>query len=303
MEEAFFACKGRAFPLLSTTGVRDVSEVRIPDPVFLAFLKHLPVLTDEMMDGADLMLTKLRSTDRLKTITFDDVLHQLQQNPLPENETIACLQWWINVVQKENSPHLLAFREKLVGALVMAIKGPNDVETIVSMQDINSFVNHKGISAVIPLGAPLPPGLLPSAISKSFTAQSLISAFGWIELGIHEWLHHICSRTVIGHEIQYDITESPQWAEQVFSVISRSWANIPAPSKASIVSNLKTIRCVPTTAGIKIPAEAYFASASIFPDLPVVFFPSAGTIKGPLEKILEAIGVRKHVDLQVIFDR
>jgi hypothetical protein len=61
--------------------------------------------------------------------------------------------------------------------------------------------------------------------------------------------------------------------------------------------------CIPTSSGLQKPELSYFSSANIFNDLPVVTFTSGGVLKGNMERLLSFIGVRKHVDLQVVFDR
>jgi hypothetical protein len=50
---------------------------------------------------------------------------------------------------------------------------------------------------------------------------------------------------------------------------------------------------------MKTPSEA----VDIFHDLPIVNLPSGVQIKGSLEKVSAELGVRKHVDFQVIFNR
>jgi hypothetical protein len=60
---------------------------------------------------------------------------------------------------------------------------------------------------------------------------------------------------------------------------------------------------VPTSGGLKIPEESYFVKADLFHDLPVVTLPSGTPIRPALERMLQALGVRKHVDLQVVFNR
>jgi hypothetical protein len=58
--------------------------------------------------------------------------------------------------------------------------------------------------------------------------------------------------------------------------------------------------------GMKIPTEAYLPNVNIFHDLPIVTFPSGAVIRdnGPLATFLhDSFGVRKHVDLEIIFAR
>ena len=75
------------------------------------------------------------------------------------------------------------------------------------------------------------------------------------------------------------------------------------PDQALITGLMKEKACIPTRSGMQQPDKAYFPNATFFPDLPVVTLPKGSQVKGNLEKVLEALGVRKHVDLQIIFDR
>lgn len=52
-----------------------------------------------------------------------------------------------------------------------------------------------------------------------------------------------------------------------------------------------------------LPEQAYFPNVNIFGDLPIVVFHGGLLIKGTLERVLQDIGVRKHVELQLIFNR
>ena len=61
----------------------------------------------------------------------------------------------------------------------------------------------------------------------------------------------------------------------------------------AIVERLTPLACIPTRAGMKRPADAYFSSVSLFSDLPVVAFPTM-PVRGHAEKMLEALGVRRY---------
>jgi hypothetical protein len=75
------------------------------------------------------------------------------------------------------------------------------------------------------------------------------------------------------------------------------------PIQTSIVELLSDLACIPTSAGMRVPEETYFAKTDFFPDLPVVNLPSVTQIKGNLKELLTKLGVRKHVDIQTIFVR
>lgn len=99
LEDAFFSCVAQStlaflgigggqsshqLPIISTVGVKGAQDVRMPNPTFAEFLKQLPVLPDEVVTGAALMVETLRSRGMIKDITFGDVLKELKARPLPE---------------------------------------------------------------------------------------------------------------------------------------------------------------------------------------------------------------------------
>lgn len=97
LEEAFFSCvqasllsywsgggSSHPFPIMSTVGIRGAADVRLPNATFKVFLKKLPMLPQEIMDGAGTMVEALRSRELIKEIKFDDVLKELKDRPLSE---------------------------------------------------------------------------------------------------------------------------------------------------------------------------------------------------------------------------
>ena len=102
----------------------------------------------------------------------------------------------------------------------------------------------------------------------------------------------------------YDIQMSPQWSEKVLSFIARNWGHgLSVIMKQQIIGLLKDKTCIPTSDGMKLPNESYFSKVDIFHDLPVVKLPSGTSIKGQMEKLLQDLDVRNHVELQIVFTR
>lgn len=108
LEEAFFSCvstspfafmtgeaSSHPFPIISTVGIRNATEVRLPNVTFTTFLKQLPVVTADVMQNAKNMVDMLQSRDMIKDITFADVLKELRARPLPEVcSTLLLLPWF-----------------------------------------------------------------------------------------------------------------------------------------------------------------------------------------------------------------
>ncbi|KAF8170185.1 hypothetical protein K438DRAFT_1909340 [Mycena galopus ATCC 62051] len=304
LEASFFSCAPNLdFLLMSSVGVRQASVVRAPDARF-SFLRELPVLPEELKTNAGKMVEALKIRGYIKPIMLADVLSELRSRPLAEADMIACLKWWIESYAANPDPTMLTVRTELLNAAVLLLGKPGSAEEqIIQLGDIKTFTNPRSF---IVLEGPLPPHLLPMAIRKHLPSASIItSSFPWKELSVVEWLRHICSAAVRGPDrpVQFNLDLSPQWAERVLFVLAAAWPSSSNDAKAEIVAILKNVHCVPTSGGLKIPEESYFLKADLFHDLPVVTLPSGTPIRSTLESVLQALGVRKHVDLQVVFDR
>jgi hypothetical protein len=97
LEESFFSCatnstlfgrKEHPFPIISTAGIRNASDVRMPDAMFTDFLKHLPMLPDSIVSDASVMVKALCSRGIIKDISFGDVVKELSSKPLKEVRVI-----------------------------------------------------------------------------------------------------------------------------------------------------------------------------------------------------------------------
>jgi Protein of unknown function (DUF3684) len=302
MEVAFFNCATtHPFSIISSEGIRSASLVYFPDPEFSGFLKRLPVISEDMLNGARTMVDVLRTRGMIKHITFVEVLNELRLRPLSETEAIACLRWWVGVHKKGNNPNVLQGRSQLLDALVVSITGPP--EKIIKLSDARTFINSRTGGAIIPTEGPLPSTLLPTIITRSFDPDDLATVFPWKQLTIVDWLAHVTDPKVAAGNSEYDITLSAPWAERVLTALARAWPSLPKIAQEEVVKILSPKSCIPTSAGLKIPDKAYFSSVNLFRDLPIVTMPSGAVVKGILEKVLQSIGVRKHVELQIVFDR
>jgi hypothetical protein len=302
METAFFACATtHPFSIISSEGVRSANQVHVPDPEFSGFLKRLPVISEDIVNGAKGMIAALRARGMIKDVTFVDVLNELRLRALSEMETIACLKWWVGVAKQGNNPNLLQGRSQLLDALVVSITGPP--EKIMKLSDAQTFLNPRTGGAIIPTDGPLPSTLLPTSITRSFDPDVLASVFPWKQLSIIDWLGHVTDPKVAAPNAEFDITLSATWAERVLTVLARAWPSLAKTAQGDVMKMLSQKACIPTSTGLKVPDQAYFSSVHLFRDLPIVTMPSGAPVKGTLEKVLQTLGVRKHVELQIVFDR
>ena len=343
METAFFGCAAaHPFPFISSDGVRDIMEIRDPNPTFSGFLKRLPVIPEDILNGAKVMIATLRSREMIKDITFADVINELRLRPLSETETVECLKWWIGVTGQGNTPErprertslldleipprptlsrrstpfldwekpssvnlgraspLDQDRNQLMDALVVSVSGPH--KKTMKLSNAQRFSVSK-TETIFPTDGPLPSTVVPTSITSSFDSDVLSSIFHWTRLSIIEWLGHVTDLKFSAAGTEFDVRHSAPWAERVLSVVAQAWPSLPTTVQQDIIKMFRLMTCIPTSAGLKVPDQAYFPSVNLFRDLPIVAMPTGAIVTGDLEKLLQSLGVRKYVQLEIIFDR
>jgi hypothetical protein len=307
METAFFACATtHPFSLISSDGVRNTTQIRSPNPEFSRFLKRLPVIPEDIVNGAKVMITILLSRGIIKEITFVDIINELRLRPLSETETICCLRWWIRITNQRKTPKRLSERTQLLDALVVSITGPP--EKLMKLSDARTFLNTKTGGSIIPTDGPLPTTLLPISITSALDPGVLASVFPWKHLLIVDWLRHVTDPEVAAANAEFDVTKSTQWAERVLLVLARAWPLLPQTAKKDVIQMLGLKSCVPTLTGLKVPNQAVFSPGNVdllysFRDLPIVTMPSGAVVVGPLRSLLKSLGVGLSLKLDTILER
>lgn len=125
-----------------------------------------------------------------------------------------------------------------------------------------------------------------------------LQSIGWEELQIVPWLRWVIESGGHGFGVGQSLTTTPAVAAQVLPVISKAWDSLSASSKDTVQSLLVNRTIIPTKLGMRRPTQAYFASVKLFDDLPTIT-----SLQGVKEKFLSALGVRKTIELNVVFDR
>jgi hypothetical protein len=300
MESAFFLCAtdNKAFPLISNVGILPIKQIRMPNAELQKFLPDLPVLTTATMEEAPRPVARLRERNLLREVTLDDVVTQLGTRPLNETEMIAALQWWQSVATSDG--YTANVRARLLDAAVLVM----DNCKIVPLSIIQTVVKPQ--SSSIPIDMPLPPHTLPYTITKDLKGASLYNVFGWTELSLLQYITFLINPPMSnapGSDPETDIRTSPAFAERVLAMLGRAWQSVSGNQQTAIALELNDVSCIPTKAGFKKPGEAYFEKNHLFDDLPTISLPKTTQIKGGMEKMLLAIGVRRTVDLQLVFSR
>lgn len=300
MELAFFGCAtdNQTFPLVSTSGILPVSGVRLPDPDLRKFLPDLPVIHQTALEEAKRPVARLRERSLLRDVTFEDVVKQLNLRPLTETEMVECLKWWQAMSSAEGQANQA--RSRFVNAAIVVL----DSGKIIPLSTIETVIKPQ--SSSIPTDMPLPLHTMPYNITRDLKGSTVYPIFGWTELSMLQYitfLTHPPMSNASGVDIDTDIRQSPAFSEKVLAMLGRAWQSIASNQQTAIANELKEVACIPTKAGFKKPGEAYFEKNLLFEDLPTIALPKNTAIKGGMEKMLLTIGVRKTVDLQLVFSR
>jgi hypothetical protein len=266
----FFEMSTLGLPVLSSHGVQELNNVRIPNPVMSAFLKNLLVLPTSVYSGSQEFIGRLEKAGKVQRISFGDVLGELKSRVLTETQMVAMLQWWVDHKSRNrfSDTDIQGF---LQAALV------HSGNSALPLSTFKWFVNPMlGMANM-----PLPPRTLPYDITMTFTQLELqeISSV-WQELSLHEWTAFIVKKP--------DFETSPEFAEKVLHVLSGGWNEVPEGSQKAIIALLAMKQCIPTKYGMRIPKETYLNSVTLFTDLPVMEFRLQ-----PLDTLLLSMGARQ----------
>jgi hypothetical protein len=304
------------FPVWSSGGVKRVKDVRVYEEKFEGFVKSLAVIPKEIQSPAEgaspRMLDSLKRRLLLKNIVLADVLDELRSRPLDEKEMIACLTWLFSVDTSGLRELSGELRRQFLHAAVLSMpvattdagarKGEEELK-IIPLSRIETYVAQQTAGSVIPLDAdlPLPPHTFPYALSRALPGASLEAYLGWKALTLTQWLSHTLS-------LQRGPTLDVQLAARILQIIARSFGSLDNKTKLQVRDMLVGVECVPTREGLKKPGDSYLPKVDVFPDLPVIQFP--GTTTGAskslgknMDTLLEYLGARGHVELQLIFNR
>ena len=301
----FGSARQNTISLMSTRGVKHSASVRIPNALLSDFVKDLAVIPPDHVEHAPDFVREVRSRNLVQDITMDDVFHELSSRALTPAEMVTCLKWWVSVAAHPS--YEISLRSKLLNNAMLTIADPKDAAVPEKIQPLSAVRFYLNTSR-LPTDMPLPDTCLSYEVSKSFTTNELSRVFGWSELTVPVWLKNLVQISIQAQRsgskatAETNLQTSPIFAEKVLLTLSRAWFSLPSSQHDAIQQLLTEIACIPTRLQMQKPNDAYFANVSLFSDLPIVEFATA-QVKGNLEKVLIALGVRRHVELQMVFNR
>lgn len=300
-QAAFFAAAAPdQLSILSSEGPMPLSKVRQPDHTLLTFLKSTPVLAEEVVTQAQGFMMALQDRRLLKEIDLNDILAELSSRALEPEELQAALNWWISLA---NSPgYAPQMRGRFLDTAMFSTQIEGQSERVTSLSAIKYYLGPRSLlSKVSP-----PPEALPMTIARPFKQTDLHRIFGWLEMPATAELTYLLSPALTGPAApeRTNMLKDAEFAEEVLATCSRNWGNLNAAAQSEVAKIIADAACIPSTDGLKRPADTYFDNIdSLHLDLAVVRFPGKTTTRGNMEKMLLAAGVKRHVDLQIIFTK
>ncbi|GAA5897454.1 hypothetical protein JCM8208_003276 [Rhodotorula glutinis] len=304
-ESTFFQSNpNTSVTLISSVGPTAAHKLRLPSPQLAGFIKAIPVVPALIADNAPRFLAVLRDRDLIRDISLEDIFADLGAHPLTIVEATALFKWWTTLASNRSYDPRLVQRLKDAAMLSVPASPTSTDSSDVRIHALGGFRTFL-VPKVVPADLPVPEHTLPFDVSRSVANADLVRIFGFHELGLLEWARFLVGPSMRGKSAksETDVTASPVFAESVLAVLAKGWQQVPAVQQRDLVQLVSTIPFIPTRQGLKQPDQAYMPNVSLFEDLATTVLPSGAPIKGNMDKLLLALGVRRHVELQLVFTR
>ncbi len=288
VDEAFWSCSTeRSIEILSTKSVLPSKLVRMPAET-LSFLGEVPMVPQELANGAVAFMMNLHNRGFITELTMQDIRRGLESRALNEDELCEFLKWCGSKLESGeiDVPGSRSLFENTVANI--DVQPEKNSGRILALGDISTYVNPARITPTLPL----PHDTMPFNFTRSMSIKQL-QMFGWIELSMVRWLRHMTVQPQLN-----DLVTDEVLASSVLSLTSKCWEQLDAGSKETVVKILTPYTVMPTKTGMRRPAESYFPTVKLFDDIPTV-----KAFANSKEKFLLALGVRKTIDLPMVFDR
>lgn len=289
IEESFWIAFQKPYiEVYSSQGVLRTSTVRMKSDEMGKFVDGIPVILDDMKQVT--FIRKLREFGLIQDITVEDVRQEFENKALDRDQLIHFLTWaGKTAATGELDP---TSKARLFDVAVATVGEGKDAGEIIALSSIKHYLS----SNKIPPGLPIPPTTIPYAFTNHLQ-QHQLQALGWDPLDIVPWLRFLVD-SASSRSDEENLTKSAKFAVSVLTVLSKNWDNSSQNTKASVINTLQGLTVMPTKMGMKRPKESFFPVVKLFDDLPVI--EGCQNIK---EKFMDALGVRRTLDLDTIFSR
>ena len=290
MEEAFWTCNQRvAISTISTQGVLPSSQVRLEPEEGLGFVDGIPVLPQAITEIG--LIKKLVGYGVITEITISDIKSELQAKALTAEQLRSFLGWLGHKARINDI-------DPAVTRSLLDVAVANDDEAadggLLVLSQCRTFIN----TSRIPAEMPVPPSCLPFKFTRKMDRKDL-EVLGFEDLQMVPWLRWLTENAGDRGQLSadQDITKNLVFATAVLPVVAKQWVGLSPSSKSTIFDLFSSRTVMPTKLGLRKPSESYLFNVQLFDDLPNV------RINSVKDTFLAALGVRKTIDLGVIFER
>ena len=283
IEMNFNSCSKSPLRLLGSNGKLVPVEMlrQEPSTEIKSFIKNTLFLAQDFEKHCLDVIASLKRSGKLREISLDDVFVEFSNRPLQKEEMKNFIKYWISQVHQGKITR--GDMEKLKSCLLFQ----NDGGQIIPMHTINLFSSQK----LVPKELPLPETCMDIDTTRGIDVNELRSCFwGWTELKAIDWIKFIVKTTSFQKEEAF--------TENVVGTIGRLYKSLSQQDKATTVFELQKTKCLLTSnKGLEFPRNCYLSNVTLFNDLPKV------SNSHTSELFLKDLGVREHVELQLVFDR
>ncbi|KAL8995170.1 MAG: hypothetical protein Q9169_005055, partial [Polycauliona sp. 2 TL-2023] len=305
LEDAFWDC-GKDFGLISSRGFVPLDNVRVSSDD-LSFVEELPILPEPLLQFG--LIKKLRAEKVLSDVQIDDIVIILERSK--KTRTSGQLQQLLTYLATRARANTIDKRE--IRAVLNATVASDDEVVppqIIAMSEVKDYINPDKI----PPDMPAPASTIPFKYTKKLSKFDT-DALGLRELDPLQWLQWLVDSRAKGQlASEHDFEPNPTFANNVLKALSKNWTGMSQDSKIRVTALLENQRIIPTKQGLKKPAETYFSSIKLFPDLPVIvslngvkeaFLVALGVSEkhSDVKKITNGLQVRKAIEIGVVFER
>ncbi|KAL8791507.1 MAG: hypothetical protein Q9213_000124 [Squamulea squamosa] len=279
------------FSLFSSRGFVPLNNVRVA-PIDLSFVEELPTIPEQFVQLG--LIKMLREGGDLKDVQIEDIITILEKSK--KTRTPHQLQQLLTYLATRARANTIS-QQEVRTVLDATVASDEEVAPtqIIALNEIKEYINPDKI----PPDMPVPPSTIPFKYTKKLSKFDT-DALGFRELEPLKWLQWLVENSRANGRLtsEQNIETSPAFASNVLKALSKNWSGLNQGSKTRMTEILENRTIIPTKQGMKKPSETYFSSVKLFADLPVIV--SLPNVK---EGFLTALGVRKTLEIGVVFDR
>mmetsp|Transcript_42713 Transcript_42713/g.166879 ORF Transcript_42713/g.166879 Transcript_42713/m.166879 type:complete len:1741 (-) Transcript_42713:2922-8144(-) len=282
-----FLAHPRAVSVMTEVGARPASEARVPNNGMEEFTVRCPVVKRAVAQACFQMMELLSSRGGLNPLRLEELVHDLELQVLSVDKFLRLCKWWSRFQQRDASSRSMG--QRLKSSIVVSM---NNSEPL-AMRSFKYLLSPK---SGIPVELSIPSDVLPRSLGDHVvSAWRELKSTAWFDmLPFESWAKFACEQ-ILADEGQRSNHEL------VLKCFSTYYSRLASRERDAFGSQLRVklenVAFLETSMGVRSPADSYLSSVVLFDDLPRV---STAVCS---RSLLVALGVRDHVDLEVVFSR